>query len=261
MAESGCIKIDTSNQIMTIAFDRQDKLNALSVSVLDVLRERIEEVYDDNDIKGVIITGEGSKAFSSGVDIDEISTLNELNARKFSEKGQEIMNLIENCHKPVIAAIDGYASGAGCELAMCCHLRVATEHSKFGFPEANVGIIPGFGGTQRLPRLVGKGKALELLLTGDYISAQEAKITGLVNYLVSDREELLFKCKNVLDKVIAKAPLAIGMLINCVNASFGNQEGGYQTEANSFSNCSKSQDFKEGITAFVDKREPNFIGE
>ncbi|MCG8475289.1 MAG: enoyl-CoA hydratase-related protein [Cytophagales bacterium] len=261
MAESDSVKVAVTNHTKTIELNRQDKLNALSMGVLEELKQAIEDVYDNPDIKGAIITGKGGKAFAAGTDIDQISRLNEMNGRKFAEFGQEILDLVENCHKPIVAAIDGYCLGAGMELAMACHLRICTENSKFGMPEANVGMIPGFGGTQRLTRLVGKSKALELLMTCDFVNAQEAKNAGLINYLVSDPEELEFKSNSVLEKITTKAPLAIGMIINCVNAAFGNQEAGFQTEANSFSNCIKSHDFKEGIMAFVDKREPNFTGE
>ena len=255
------IKISISNHIKLITIDREDKANALDSRTLEEIKSQIENVYDDDSIKGIIITGQGTSTFSSGMDIGEIAKLNELNGRKFSESGQEIMMLIENCHKPIVAAINGTVLGAGLELAMACHLRIATEDSKFGMPQANVGMIPGMGGTQRLTRLVGKGKALELMLTGDYMNAIEAKKAGLINFVVSDSDELSFKSDSLLEKITSKAPLAIGMVINCVNAAFGNYESGFQTEANSFSNCSKSQDFREGVTAFVDKRDPQFTGE
>ena len=255
------IKISIDNHFKVITIVRESKANALDSKTLEEIKSVIEDVYDDDSVRGLIITGEGCTSFSAGMDIGEIAKLNELNGRKFSENGQEIMLLIENCHKPIIAAIDGSALGGGLELAMACHLRVATEDSKFAMPQVNLGMTPGMGGTQRLTRLVGKGKALELMLTGDYINAIEAKKAGLINFVVSDADELSFKSNSLLEKITSKAPLAVGMVINCVNAAFGSHESGYQTEANSFSNCSKSQDFKEGVNAFVDKREPQFTGE
>ena len=261
MKELDNIQLNVEDSILTITISREEKLNALNVSTLEELRIAIQSAYDENNIKGVIITGAGDKAFVSGADIDEIAGLNELNGRKFSENGQEIFALIENSPKPVIAAINGYALGAGCELAMACHIRVATNHSQFGFPEVTLGMIPGYGGTQRLTQLIGKGKALELMMTADTISAEEAKQLRLVNYLVSDREELLNKSKEIFSKTLSNAPLAVGMIVNCVNAVYNFDENGYQTESNSFSNCFKSKDFQEGVKAFIEKRKPDFEGE
>ena len=247
--------------ILTITISRPGSLNALNIATLDEIRAAMQKAYDDNAVKGIIFTGEGEKAFVAGADIKEIAELNEVNARKFSENGQEIFEMIETCEKPVVAAVNGFALGGGCELAMACHIRVATENARFGQPEVNLGLIPGYGGTQRLTQLVGKGKALELMMTGDMISAEEAKNIGLVNYVVSTREELTELSKKILGKILTKAPLAIGMVINCVNAAFDPEEKGYQTEANSFSNCTKTTDFKEGTAAFIEKRKPVFTGE
>lgn len=246
--------------ILTITISRPESLNALNLATLDEIRAAMQEAYDHDEVKGIIFTGAGEKAFVAGADIKEIAEINEVNARKFSENGQEVFEMIEACEKPVIAAVNGFALGGGCELAMACHIRVATENSKFGQPEVNLGLIPGYGGTQRLTQLVGKGKALELMMTGDMISAQEASSIGLVNHVVSSREEMTDLSKKILGKIMAKAPLAIGMVINCVNAAFDPEEKGYQTEANSFSNCTKTTDFKEGTTAFIEKRKPVFTG-
>ncbi len=261
MKELTNIKIEIDRQIIIITLARPEKHNALDNTTLEELRSAIQGAYDEKDIKGVIITGEGSNAFVAGADINEIANLNELNGRKFSEKGQEIFALIENSHKPVIAAIDGYALGGGCELAMACHIRVCTSKSIFGFPEVTLGMIPGYGGTQRLTQLVGKGKALELMMTAENINAEEALQLKLVNHIVKDKEELMTRSFQLLDKIIANAPLAVGMLVNCVNAVYSFDENGYQTEANSFSNCFKSSDFREGVNAFIEKRKPNFTGE
>lgn len=261
MADFKNLRLTTENGILTITICRKSKLNALNVETVEEFREAFQQVYDNKEIQSVIITGEGEKAFAAGADIAEIAELNEMNGRKFSENGQEVFALIENCHKPVIAAVNGFALGGGCELAMACHMRIATPNAKFGQPEVNLGIIPGYGGTQRLTQLIGKGKALELMMTGDFISAMEGKDLGLVNHVVESHEELLGKCVKILDKINKKAPLAIGMVINCVNAAFSAEENGYQTEANSFASCCKSEDFKEGTAAFLEKRDPAFKGE
>ena len=261
MTEFENIQLVNNNGILTITIDRVEKLNSLNISTVEELRTAIQMVYDDKDIKGVIITGRGEKAFVAGADIKEISELNEVNGRKFSENGQEVLALIENCHKPIIAAVNGYALGGGCELAMACHMRVATENAKFGQPEVSLGIIPGYGGTQRLTQLIGKGKAAELLMTGDMINAQKARKWGLVNHVVENKAELMDKCKEILDKITTKAPLAVGMIVTCLNAFYTHDENGFQTEANSFASCCKSEDFKEGTEAFLEKRTPTFTGE
>ncbi len=254
------ISEDLKEGILFLSIERPESLNALNTETIDELREIMQKVYDDKSIKGVIITGSGEKAFVAGADIKEIAALNELNARKFAENGQEVFSLIENSEKPVIAAVNGFALGGGCELAMACHMRVASENAKFGQPEVNLGIIPGYGGTQRLTQLIGKGKAMELMMTGDMIGAQEAKSLGLVNHVVSDKQALLQLAEKIIRKVASKAPLAIGMIVNCVNAYFSDEENGYQTESNSFSHCVSTEDFEEGTSAFIEKRKPHFKG-
>ncbi len=249
------------DNILTISLDRADKMNALNKGVIEELGEAMQTVYDDSDIKGVIITGEGERAFAAGADIAEMSDLNEVNGRKFAEIGQEVFASIEKCDKPVIAAVHGFALGGGCELAMACHIRVAAKNAVFGQPEVNLGLIPGFGGTQRLPQLVGKGRALELIMTGDTISAERAEAIGLVNHVVEDKAAALAYSRRMLHKIIAKAPLAVGMVVESVNAALDPEENGYQTEANSFAACCKSEDFAEGTQAFLEKREAHFTGE
>lgn len=249
------------NGVVTISINREEKLNALNVATVKELRSAIQMVYDSEDVKGVIITGVGSKAFVAGADIEEIAQLNELNGRKFAENGQEVFQMIESCPKPIIAAVNGYALGGGCELAMACHLRVATSSAKLGQPEVNLGILPGYGGTQRLTYLIGRSRALELMMTADIITAQKALEFGLVNHLTESQDDLVPKCREILEKILSKAPLAVGMVINCVNAAYDPEQRGYQTEANSFANCCKSTDFKEGTIAFLEKRTPNFQGE
>ena len=191
MADFQNITLSQKDHILTITINREKALNALNSDTLEEIRNAIQSVYDEKDILGVIITGAGEKAFVAGADIKELSGLNELNARKFAESGQEIFDLIENSHTPVIAVVNGFALGGGCELAMACHMRVASKTAKFGQPEVNLGIVPGYGGTQRLTYHVGKGKALELMMTGDMINADEAKALGLVNHVADTKEEAI----------------------------------------------------------------------
>ncbi len=248
-----------TNNILTIAINRPSSLNALNAQTISELSEAIETAKNDNEIAGIIITGVGEKAFVAGADISEIAALNELNGRHFAEKGQQVFENIENCEKPVIAAVNGFALGGGCELAMACHIRVAVSSAKFGQPEVNLGLIPGYGGTQRLTKLVGQGRALELIMTGDLISAEEAYRIGLVNHVVSDAKELTEKVDSIMNKILTKAPLAIGMVISCVNAA-SSSENGYLVEANGFAHCCQTNDKQEGTTAFLEKRKPNFKG-
>ncbi len=246
--------------VLTISINREDKLNALNVDTLIELKDVILSVYEDLDIKAVIITGSGTKAFAAGADISEISELDQSQALKFAEFGQNVFQLIEDCPKPVIAAVNGFALGGGCELAMACHIRVALKSAKFGQPEVNLGIIPGYGGTQRLPQLIGRSKALELMLTGDIINAEQALKFGLINYLTDTPEQLIETCHGILEKIRSKAPVAISKVIECVNAATDPSKNGYKTETSAFSECCNTSDFVEGTTAFLEKRNPNFQG-
>jgi len=261
MAATTNILSENKGGILFLTVQRESKLNALNFATLEELKNIFNEVNDNRDIKSVIITGAGEKAFVAGADISEIADLSELNARKFAENGQEVLHLIEACHKPVIAVVNGFALGGGCELAMACHMRIATSNAKFGQPEVNLGIIPGYGGTQRLTILIGRGKANELMMTGDMISAEEAKSLGLVNHVLASKTEAMAKAEEILHKIMNKAPLAIGMIVDCVNAVYTNDENGYLIEANSFARCVKSDDFAEGTSAFLEKRKPDFKGE
>lgn len=261
MAENLNILTEEKNGLLHLTINREDKMNALNFATLEELKQIFEEVVDNRTIKAVILTGSGEKAFVAGADISEIASLNEVNARKFAENGQEIFAMIENCHKPVIAVTNGFTLGGGCELAMACHMRIATANAKFGQPEVNLGIIPGYGGTQRLTLLIGRGKANELMMTGDMIGAEEAKAIGLVNHVLPTKAEAIEKAEEIIGKIMSKAPLAIGMIVDCVNAAFLPEEDGFQTEANSFARCVKSGDYKEGTTAFLEKRKPIFKGE
>ncbi len=245
--------------ILIITINRPDKLNALDAHTLEEISRVMDNALENDQVKGIIFTGAGDKAFVAGADISELSEITEFNARKFSENGQEIFEKIEMCSKPVIAAVNGYALGGGCELSLACHIRVASEKAKFGLPEVSLGVIPGFGGTQRLTQLVGKGRAFEIIMTGDMIAADAAMSIGLVNHVVSP-PELMTKAKEILKRIMEKAPIAIAQVVESVNAVFNEEEDGYQTEANSFSICCKTEDFKIGTTAFLEKKKPTFKG-
>lgn len=253
------ILTSVDKNVMTIIINRPSSLNALNIQTIQEIGAAIETAKNSADVAGVIITGSGEKAFVAGADISELADLNELNGRSFAEAGQKVFEDIENCEKPIIAAVNGFALGGGCELAMACHIRVASKNAKFGQPEVSLGLIPGFGGTQRLTKLVGSGRALELLLTGDLINADEAYRIGLVNHVVVDSKELEEKVGSIMNKIVSKAPLAIGIVITCVNAAIS-EENGYQVEANGFAHCCQTSDKEEGTKAFLEKRAPIFSG-
>jgi enoyl-CoA hydratase len=260
MSDFKNLKLSLEAGILTIRISRPESMNALNVVTIDEIHTAFLEALDEPGVKGIIFTGDGEKAFVAGADIKEIAELNELNGRKFSEKGQEVFQSIENAEKPVIAAVNGFAIGGGCELAMACHLRIASENAQFGQPEVKLGIIPGYGGTQRMTQLVGRGKALELMMTGDIIPASEALSIHLVNKVVP-HDDLMETTRNLMQKILNQAPVAIANVITCVNAANNCEENGYQTEANSFLNCCRTEDFKEGTMAFIEKRKPEFKGE
>lgn len=247
------------NGIFTITINQPKKLNALSKGVFDDLDLAVKEVYENKEITGAIITGNGEKAFVAGADISEFAGLDVEQGKKLASRGQDIFNAIENAPKPFIAAVNGFALGGGCELAMACHMRVASENARFGQPEVNLGLIPGYGGTQRLIQLIGKGKALELLMTADMIKANEALQLGLANHVVG-AEELLPKCTEILQKIATKAPLAIAKVIECGNAYFTDGVNGLQYEIDRFGDCCATEDFMEGAKAFVEKRKAEFKG-
>jgi enoyl-CoA hydratase len=255
------VKTFESNNILTITISRPEALNALNAKVFDELESIIINVYHNKSLRGVIITGDGDKAFVAGADIKELSVLTKEDAQYLSANGQKVFKLIEDCPKPVIAAINGFALGGGCELAMACHIRIATENAKFGQPEVNLGVIPGYGGTQRLTQLVGRGKAMELILTGDMITAQEAKSLGLVNHVVSNPEELMALAHKIASKIATKGPVAVTNVIKSINSGFAFEQNGYMQEASLFSDCVTTNDFKEGTSAFIEKRKPTFKGE
>lgn len=247
------------NNIFTITINRPDKLNALNKAVMDDLADAVDEIYNTKDIKSAIITGAGNKAFVAGADISEFLGLTREEGMDLSHKGQYIFAKIEHAPKPIIAAVNGFALGGGCELAMACHFRLAAENAKFGQPEVNLGLIPGYGGTQRLPQLIGKGRAIELLISANMIDAATAHLYGLVNYVVP-QEELLNKAKSILELINTKAPLAVAACIKAANAVFDETRNGFTDEVNLFGECFSSDDMKEGASAFLEKRKPAFKG-
>jgi len=255
------LALTLEQSIYTITITRPQALNALNQDTLSELKSAMQDVYDRKDIKAVIITGDGEKAFVAGADIKELSGLNGEKTKALTEHGQRIFKMIEDCPKPVIAAVNGFALGGGCELAMACHIRIASENAKFGQPEVNLGTIPGYGGTQRLTQLVGRGKALELILTGDLISAQEAKAIGLVNHVTATKIELIELTHKIINKILTKGPLAIALAIKSANAGFHFEQAGYASEVENFTALATTKDFIEGTTAFLEKRQPSFTGE
>ncbi len=255
------IKTEHTNSILLVTITRPEALNALNVDVLNGLRNIIQEIYHDQiTFRGVIITGEGDKAFVAGADIKELTSLSKVQAFERVQNVQNLFSQIENCPIPFIAAVNGFALGGGCELAMACHMRIAVESAKFGQPEVNLGIIPGYGGTQRLAQLTGRAKAMELILTGDLISAEEAKSIGLVNHVVKTKEELIALSMSILTKIASKGPLAVANAIKSINAGYAFEKEGYRAEAENFAACVTTEDFKEGTTAFIEKRKPVFKG-
>ncbi len=247
---------ELDNDILTITVNRPDKLNAINSIVMDELGRVVDEVYNNANIKAAIITGAGSKAFVAGADISEFSG-NKKEGFELSRKGQEIFFKIEKSPKPFLAAINGFALGAGCELAMSCHIRIASPNTRFGQPEVNLGLVPGYGGTQRLAQLIGKGRALELLLTANMIDTPTALQYGLITH-ITDSEELLNKAKEILNLINTKGPIAVAGCIEAANAVFDETQDGFLLEAKIFSECFATEDMMEGKKAFLEKRKANF---
>lgn len=254
------ILTELNNNILTITINRPDKMNALNKDVISELGQALDEVYNNDEIRSAVITGAGAKAFVAGADISEFTELDSKGGAALAQVGADkVFNKIENCPKPIVAAVNGFSLGGGCELAMACHFRTASENAKFGQPEVNLGLIPGYGGTQRLVQLIGKGKAMELLITADMIKADEAKALGLVNHVFT-AEELLDKTREILARINTKAPLAVGKIIKLVNEAATVSPTGLTNEIVAFGECFDTEDKKEGTTAFLEKRAAVFAG-
>ena len=249
---------EIENGTFIITINRPDKMNALNKEVFKDLDEVIDEIYQNREIKSAVITGAGNKAFIAGADISEFLELDASQATELATRGHKLFDKIENSPKPIVAAVNGFALGGGCELALACHFIYASENAKFGQPEVNLGLTPGYGGTQRLTQLVGRNLAMELLMSGNMISANEAMEHGIVNK-VFPSAELLPKTKEILSQIQSKAPIAISKTIECVN-NFDHTQQGYDLEIKKFGECFATEDAKEGASAFLEKRRPNFKG-
>lgn len=251
--------IERANHIATLTINRPEKLNALNMNVIDELGDCLTELSGDSDIRCIILTGSGNKAFVAGADINEFASFSVAEGKELAAQGQHrLFDRVENLTTPVIAAINGFALGGGLELAMSCHMRVASDKARMGLPEVSLGVIPGYGGTQRLPRLIGKGRALELISTAQMLTADKAADYGLVNHVVL-HEDLVPTCISIATKISANSPMAIGFAIQAVNSGFKN-DSGFQTEIDLFGKAFGTDDFKEGTTAFLEKRKADFKG-
>jgi len=277
---------DLTDRIYTVTINRPDKLNALNKDVMSELSEAVTEIYENDGIRSAIITGAGPKAFVAGADISEFLGLTREQGQALSAKGHDLFFRIASCPKPIAAAIHGFALGGGMELAMACHFRLCTTSAKFGQPEVNLGLMPGYGGTQRLTQLVGRGRAIEIMLSARMVGATEAHVMGLVNYIVEEQNELLTKTRELLSIINEKAPVAVARIIECANIAAGDgafygssavweadpfggevrsEDGGgvrngFLREQEAFGECFGTEDMKEGAKAFLEKRKPVFTG-
>lgn len=254
------IIIEEENAIATITINRPKKLNALNKDTIQELHEAFKDLDADKSIKAILITGSGEKAFVAGADISEFADFSIQEGGRLAAKGQEILfDFVENLGTPVIAAINGFALGGGLELAMACHFRVASDNAKMGLPEVTLGVIPGYGGTQRLPQLVGKGKAMEMIMTAGMVDAEKALANGLVNYVVA-QDQLIPLCEKLAGKISNNSSVAIKQAIKAINAGYSYDKNGYAVEIDAFGSCFGTDDFKEGTSAFLEKRKANFSG-
>jgi enoyl-CoA hydratase len=254
------IIITTENNYATITINRPTKLNALNRATIQELHFAFNTLELDSETKVIILTGSGEKAFVAGADISEFANFSIEEGAQLAAQGQELLfDFVEKLKKPVIAAINGFALGGGLELAMACHFRIASDNAKMGLPEVSLGVIPGYGGTQRLPQLIGKGRAMEMIMTAGMVSAEDAFRTGLVNHVVPQAELLDFT-NGIAQRILKNSPMAISQAIKAVNANFKNGVNGYETEIKAFGKCFGTEDFKEGTTAFLEKRKAEFKG-
>ncbi|WP_111706793.1 enoyl-CoA hydratase/isomerase family protein [Lutibacter citreus] len=252
------VLVEQKDNLATITINRPTKLNALNKATIEELHLVFKTLNEDNSVKVIIVTGSGEKAFVAGADISEFADFNVEEGTELSRKGHEnLFDFVQNLGTPVIAAVNGFALGGGLELAMAAHFRVASFNAKMGLPEVSLGVIPGYGGTQRLPQLVGKGKAMEMIMTAAMISAEEAKDWGLVNYVV-EQKELIPLCEKLANKIINNSSVAIEAAIKAVNANYTNCVNGFSVEIEQFGVSFGTEDFKEGTSAFLEKRKPNF---
>lgn len=252
--------IAKENGMATITINRPSKLNALNIATIEELHKALKKLNKSKDVQTIIITGSGEKAFVAGADISEFAHFTKDEGEHLAQNGHvQLFDFIENLKKPVIAAINGFALGGGLELAMACHFRVASDNAKMGLPEVSLGVIPGYGGTQRLPQLIGKGRAMELIMTASMIDAETAKAYGLVNHVVPQAELLDF-AKGIAEKIMKNSPYAIGRAIKAINANYKDGKDGFEVEIKNFGKCFGTDEFIEGTTAFLEKRKANFSG-
>ena len=251
--------VENIDNILHITVNRPSSLNALNRVTIQEIGQAIQTLINDDKLKGAILKGAGDRAFVAGADISEFTGLSKEEAKALSHAGHQVFDSIENSPKPIIACINGFALGGGCELAMACHMRIASPNARFGQPEVNLGIIPGYGGTQRLVQLVGKGRAFEMLTTADMIDADKAEEWGLVNY-VEMHGDLVSKASEIIQKIATKAPIAIARTITAWNAYYDKKQNGFEREIDEFAECAATDDFKEGASAFLEKRKANFKG-
>jgi enoyl-CoA hydratase len=260
MPDYGNLQLDVQDGIAILAINRPDKLNALNEQTIRELTEAVGEIGRNGEVRGVIVTGVGQRAFVAGADIAELAKMGPVDGVEVSRLGQRVFRELELSRKPVIAAVNGFALGGGCELALACHLRLASENAKFGLPEVTLGIIPGYGGTLRLPRIVGKGRALELILTGAMIDAQEAHRIGLVNRVVP-QDQLLDEARNLMALIVRNGPIALGLAIECTTRGMEmDMDDGLALESNLFGLLAATEDMHEGMRAFLEKRKAEFRG-
>ncbi len=254
------ILVELEDDLALVTVNRPKKLNALNTATIKELHLAFKALQSNNKIRVIILTGAGDKAFVAGADISEFAHFDTKQGGQLAAQGQELLfDFVENLQKPVIAAINGFALGGGLELAMSCHFRIASHNARMGLPEVSLGVIPGYGGTQRLPQLVGKGRAMEMIMTGGMIDVERAIEYGLVNHIASS-EELLDFCRNIAKKIAKNSPMAIRQAIKAINAGFKSDVRGFEVEVNAFGQCFGTDDFKEGTTAFLEKRKASFPG-